>query len=142
MGSERKWKTLEGDKEMKPPKPYLFLLIFLGLGPISANTALGNQPTVTIEAPAEVLKGSEITVRITIDHSASNPIHHVKWVQVLVNYQVVVWREYSLFNLPEDSTFRIEIKVTVDEDTEIRAEAACNFHGSRGPTFIEVSAKD
>ena len=124
------------------PKPYLFLFIFLGLGSISANTAFGNQPTLTIEAPAEVPKGSEITIRITIDHSANNPIHHVKWVQVLVNYQVVVWREYSLFNLPEDYTFRIEIKHTVNEDTEIRAEAGCNFHGSRGPAFFRVSAKD
>ena len=103
---------------------------------------MGNQPTVTIEAPAKVPRGSEITIRITIDHSANDPIHHVQWVQVLVNYQVVVWREYSLFNLPEDYTFRIEIKYTVNEDTEIRAEAACNFHGSRGATSFKVSAKD
>jgi desulfoferrodoxin (superoxide reductase-like protein) len=142
MGSERKWLTLEGDKKMNLPKPCLFLLIFLGLGLISANTVLANQPTVTIEAPAEVPKGSEITIRITIDHSANDPIHHVKWVQVLVNYQVVVWREYSLFNLPEDYTFRIEIKYTVNEDTEIRAEAGCNFHGSRGPTLFKVSVKE
>jgi desulfoferrodoxin (superoxide reductase-like protein) len=120
----------------------LFFLIFLGAGPISANIASANQPTVTIEAPANVRKGSEITIRITIDHSANDPIHHVKWVQVLVNYQVVVWREYSLFHLPEDHTFRIEIKYRVDQDTEIRGEASCNLHGSRGPTFFKVSAKE
>ncbi len=127
---------------MKLLKLSLFLLIFLGVGSISVNIALGNQPTVTIEAPAEVPKGSEITIRITIDHSANDPIHHVKWVQVLVNYQVVVWREYSLFNLPEDYTFKFEIRYTVNEDTEVRAEAGCNFHGSRGPTFFKVSVKE
>ncbi len=126
---------------MKLPKPHLFLLIFLVLGPISANTAWGDKPTVTIEAPAEVPKGSEITIRITIDHSANDPIHHVEWVQVSVNYQVVVWREYSLFNLPDGETFSIEIKHTVNEDTEIRAEASCNLHGSRGPTFFKVLVK-
>jgi desulfoferrodoxin (superoxide reductase-like protein) len=127
---------------MKLPKRCLFLLIFLGVGPTSANIAWANKPTVTIEAPAVVTKGSEITIRITIDHSANDPIHHVEWVQVLVNYQVVVWREYSFFNLPEDYTFRIEIKYTIHEDTEIRAEASCNFHSSRGPTFFKVSAKE
>jgi desulfoferrodoxin (superoxide reductase-like protein) len=129
-------------QKMKLARPCLFLLIFLCVGPISTNIALGNQPTVTIEAPADVMKGSEITIRITIDHSANDPIHHVKWVQVLVNSQVIVWREYSLFNLPEDYTFRIEIKYRVNEDTEIRGEASCNLHGSRGPTFLKVSAKE
>jgi desulfoferrodoxin (superoxide reductase-like protein) len=129
-------------QEMKLPKLCLFLLIFLGVGPTSGNIALANKPAVTIEAPAVVMKGSEITIRITIDHSANDPIHHVEWVQVLVNYQVIVWREYSLSNLPEDYTFRIEIKYRVNEDTEIRGEASCNFHGSRGPTFLKVSAKE
>jgi desulfoferrodoxin (superoxide reductase-like protein) len=134
--------ALGGDKKIKLPKSCLLLLIFLWMGPVSANIALGNQPTVTIEAPADVVKGSEITIRITVDHSANDPFHHVKWVQVLVNYREILWREYSFFHLPEDYTFRIELKYRVKEDTAIRAEASCNLHGSRGPTFLRVSVRE
>jgi len=120
----------------------LFLLVFLLAGLISADIAWGDQPTVTIEAPADVIKGTEITIRITIDHSANDPFHHVQWVEVLVNYQQIVWKEYSFFHLPEDSTFTTEIKYTINEDTEIRGEASCNLHGSRGPTFLKIFAKE
>jgi desulfoferrodoxin (superoxide reductase-like protein) len=126
---------------MKFQKSYLFLIILFMGGLIFANMAFGNQPSVTIEAPADVSKESEIIIRVTIAHSANNFFHHVEWMEIRVNDQQVVWREYSYFHLPEDGTYTIELEHTVNEETQIRAEASCNLHGSRGPTFYTVSAK-
>jgi desulfoferrodoxin (superoxide reductase-like protein) len=126
---------------MKPSKAGLFLLTFILAGLVPASITLANQPTVTIEAPSDVSKGSEIKILIIVHHSANNPFHHVQWVQVSANSRVILWKEYSFFHLPEDSTFRIELKYKITEDTEIRAEASCNFHGSRGPTFRRVAVR-
>ena len=127
---------------MKPRKTILFLTQFLLVVLLWANVALANKASVSIEAPAEVTKGSEITIRVTVDHSADNIFHHVEWVQLNVNNDKVGYWQYSAFDLPPAATFTKEIKYTVNENTEIRAEASCNLHGSAGPGFFKIVVKE
>jgi desulfoferrodoxin (superoxide reductase-like protein) len=127
---------------MKPRKAILFLTQFLLVVLLCANIAFANKASVSIEAPAEVTKGTEITIRLTVDHSADNAFHHVEWVQLMVNNNQVGYWRFSAFDLPPAATFTKEIKYTVNENTEIRAEASCNLHGSAGPGFFKIVIKE
>jgi len=123
-------------------KTGFFLILLLAAGLFWADAALANKASVSIDAPTEVAKGSEITIRLTVTHSANYFFHHVEWVQVIVNNNQVAWGEYSFYHLPEGATYTKEIKYIVNDDTEIKAEASCNLHGSAGPTSFKVSTKE
>ena len=127
---------------MKNRKTILFLIQFLLGVFLWANVAFANKASVSIEAPPEVAKGSEITIRLTVDHTADNAFHHVEWVEVVVNNRQITYRKYSAFDLPPAATFTEEIKYTVNENTEIRAQASCNLHGSAGPGFFKIVIKE
>jgi hypothetical protein len=64
-------------------KTALLLIPFLGVVLLWANAAFANKASVSIEAPAEVAKGTEITIRLTVDHNADNAFHHVYWVELI-----------------------------------------------------------
>jgi len=127
---------------MKTKNTILFFIqFFLGVL-LCANVAFANKASVSIEAPPEVAKGTEITIRLTVDHSVDNIFHHVEWVELVVNNRQIGYWRYSAFDLPPAATFTKEIKYTVDENTEIRAEASCNLHGSAGPAFFKIGIKE
>ena len=107
-----------------------------------AGTAFADKASVSIEAPADVAKGSEITIRLTVTHSASSYFHHVEWLKVWVNNQELTRWDYSASNRPEEATFTKEIKYKVDGNVEIKAEASCNIHGSKGPAIWKVTTKE
>jgi desulfoferrodoxin (superoxide reductase-like protein) len=132
----------KGGRRRKSKQTGLFLIQFLMVVLLCANVAFANKASVSIEAPAEVTKGTEITIRVIVDHSADNLFHHVEWVQLNVNNNQVGYWQYSTFDLPPAATFTKEIKYTVNENTEIRAEASCNLHGSAGPGFFKITIKE
>jgi desulfoferrodoxin (superoxide reductase-like protein) len=119
----------------------LFIPIFMVVLTF-AGTAFADKASVSIEAPADVAKGSEITIRLTVTHSASSYFHHVEWLKVWVNNQELTRWDYSASKRPEDTTFTKEIKYKVDENIEIKSEASCNIHGSKGPATWKVTAKE
>ena len=127
---------------MKRRKTALFLIQFLSVVLLCANVAFANKASVSIEAPAEVAKGTEITIRLTVDHNADNVFHHVEWVEIKVNNNQVGYWKFSTFDLPPAAKFTKEIKYTVTENTEIRAEASCNLHWSAGPGFFKIAVKE
>jgi len=127
---------------MKSKKAGFYLIQFLLVILFCTDAAFANKASVSIEAPAEVTKGTEITIRLTVDHSADNFFHHVEWVQLNVNNTQVAYWQYSTFDLPPAATFTKEIKHTVNENTEIRAEASCNLHESAGPGFFKIVIKE
>jgi len=110
------------------------LLIFL----LPAPPALADKASITIQAPPQAAKESEITVRLTITHSSNSFFHHVDWVEVSLNGQTAYRWEYSATKRPEAATFTKEIKIKIDRDTEIKAEANCNLHGSKCPAQEKV----
>ena len=127
---------------MKSRKTGLFSIQFFLVVLLCANVALANKASVSIEAPAEVTKGTEIMIQLTVDHNADNVFHHVEWVELAVNNRQIGYWQYSAFDLPPAATFTKEIKYTVNENTEIRAQASCNLHGSAGPAFFKIVIKE
>jgi len=125
----------------------LLLLVVLFLSP---HVASANQAGATIEAPESAAKGSEITIRVKVTHSANAMFHHVEWVYVMVNGNEIARWSYSAFDLPKPDgklssiplVFTKEIKYTVNNRSEIKAEASCNIHGSTGPATALVSVKE
>ena len=115
-----------------------FLLMIL----LPAHAAFADKASVSIEAPTAVAKGSEITIRLTITHSTNSYFHYVEWVRVMMNEKEIARWDYSRSNRPENATFTKEIKYTVNESGEIKAEASCNIHGTKGPANQKVLVKE
>jgi len=108
---------------------------------VPRGTAWANKAETKIEAPESAAQGSEITIRVTVIHSANSYFHHVEWLWVQINGKEIARWEYSASNRPEDATFSKEIKYKVDGDLEIKCKASCNMHGSANEAVVKVMAK-
>jgi desulfoferrodoxin (superoxide reductase-like protein) len=116
----------------------LTILVFCS----SVGVATANQSSVAIEAPQSVQKGEELTIRVTVTHSANTTLHYTEWLKVTVNQKEVARWDYTSNNLPEAAVFTKEIKLNATENTEITAQASCNNHGSKGPATVKVTVKE
>lgn len=119
-----------------------YLVTYFSVILLFANAAFADKAAVSIEAPAAVAKGSEVTVRLTITHSANSYFHYVEWVKVTMNDREIARWEYSRSQRPEAATFTKEIKFTVNETGEIKAGASCNIHGGQGPASKKILVKE
>ncbi len=106
------------------------------------GVSLADRSVATVEAPDQAAKGTEITVKIHVTHSANNFVHYTNWVKVTVNGKEAAFWRYSAGNRPEDAKFTKEIKLTINEPMEIVAEANCNMHGSQGAVNKTISPKE
>jgi desulfoferrodoxin (superoxide reductase-like protein) len=109
---------------------------FLGA---NAGTVFADKTSVAISAPDSAAPGSEITIRVTATHSANNFLHYTDWLYVTVNGKEIARWNFTRSKKPEGSVFTREIKYTVNENAEIKAEGHCNMHGSKGPATAQVS---
>ena len=107
-----------------------------------AGNAFADKSAVSIQAPSAVSKGSEVVFRVTVTHNANNFLHYTEWLYVMANGKEIARWKYSSSERPEAETFTKEVKYTVTDNLEIKAEASCNMHGSAGPETLRVSAKD
>ncbi len=112
-----------------------FLCLHVGI-------ASANKTATSIAAPENARKGSEITIKVTVTHSANSAFHQTQWLKVMANKKEIARWDYSSSNLPEAATFTKEIKVRCTEDLEVVAEASCNIHGSAGPATVKIIARD
>ena len=106
-----------------------------------AGTAFANQAASALQVPGSAPQGSEVSIKAVFTHSADNFFHHVQWAYVKVNGKEIARWDYSSFNLPEAAQFSKEVKFTITEDCEIKAEASCNIHGSMGPAIERITLK-
>jgi len=106
-----------------------------------AESAFADKASVTLEVPESASIGSEITMKITVTHSADNFIHHVDWAYIMVNGKEVERWKYKWNDLPPAAVFSKEIKYKVQGPTEIKADANCNIHGSKGPAIKTIAVK-
>ena len=106
------------------------------------GVSLADKSVATVEAPDQAAKGTEITVKIHVTHSANNFFHYTNWVKIIVNGKEAAFWEYSAGNRPEGAKFTKEIKLTINGPMEIVAEANCNLHGSQGPAKKTISLKE
>ena len=114
----------------------ILAILLLQVGP-----TLANKSATSIEGPTSVAKGTEVTLRVTVTHSANSSSHYTEWLKVIANKKEIARWDYSKDKRPEAAEFTKAITVKVMEDTEIIAEASCNNHGSRGPATHKITVK-
>jgi desulfoferrodoxin (superoxide reductase-like protein) len=119
----------------------MMVVIALVIG-LSTGVSLADKSAVTIEAPDQAAKGTEVVVKLHVTHSANSFFHYTNWVQVKVNSKDTALWEYSMTNSPEGAKFTKEVKLVVSEPLEIVAEANCNLHGSQGPVKKKITLKE
>ncbi len=117
----------------------VFLCLSILVGTVQLSFA--DRSSVSVSAPEAVAKGQEVVVRVTVTHSANSSLHYTQWLKVWANGKEIASFTYSGNQLPEGATFAKELKTRVTEDTEIKAEASCNIHGSKGPQAVKIIAR-
>lgn len=130
-----------GRKWISPRFVCLFLFVF---PLISSPNIFANEPVVSIQVlTEEVVPGKEIQIRLTITHSANSFLHHVEWVDLVVNEQQSNHWAYSAFDLPPAEAFPKVVKYGVPNSHEVRivAEAFCIRHGSSGKISLRIPVK-
>jgi len=133
MPSIRKW--------ISPKLAGIFLGSFLLL---SSLHIFANEPMVTIQVlTEEVVSGEEIQIELTISHHANAFLHHVEWVNLVINELQSYHWAYSSFDLPPGETFKraVSFRVPNVERITIVAEANCLRHGSSGKKTLVVPVK-
>jgi desulfoferrodoxin (superoxide reductase-like protein) len=110
-----------------------FVWFFLSTGPV-----LANQSSVSIEGPASAEQGSEVTLRLTVTHSANSFFHYTNRLTVQVNGKPFTQWVFTSGNRPEGAVFTREVKIRIIGNTEVVAEAYCNVHGSKGPAKVTI----
>ncbi|MBM4276729.1 MAG: hypothetical protein FJ130_02465 [Deltaproteobacteria bacterium] len=120
----------------------LFVLMMVPFSSLYARPAFANKSSTSIDAPTNVPKGSEVTIRITVSHKGNSFLHYTNWLRVIVNQKEIARWDFSSGQRPEAEVFTREVKLNALENMEVTAEANCNLHGSAGPTTIKISVKD
>jgi desulfoferrodoxin (superoxide reductase-like protein) len=108
---------------------------------ISVPSVYANKSSVSIDAPESVAPGSDITIKINVEHDGNSMFHYTKWIYVMINGAEIKRWDYSWRKRPEAENFTKEITYTVNEPIEIVVEASCNNHGSKGKAIQKVSVK-
>ena len=119
----------------------VFGVILLAILLFHGGVASANKSEASIEGPTQAGRGSEITLRITVTHSANTGSHYTEWLKVTANKKEIARWEYTKENLPDGAVFTKEIRINVTEDTEVVAEASCKNHGSKGPAKHKILVK-
>jgi desulfoferrodoxin (superoxide reductase-like protein) len=112
---------------------------FVGGVLVTAGTAWANKAETRIEAPDSATKGSEITIKVTVIHSANSFLHHVEWVWIQANGKEMARWDFSGGHLPERETFSRETKIKVEGNLDIKAKASCSLHGSANEAAAKVT---
>ena len=105
---------------------------------LSTGTVLANKSSVSIEGPASAEQGSEVTLRLTVTHSANSFFHYTNRLTVQVNGKPFTQWVFTSGNRPEGAVFTREVKIRIIGNTEVVAEANCNIHGSAGPAKVTI----
>jgi len=109
---------------------------------LSVGVATADKSSVTLEVPQSVQKGAELTIRVTVTHSANTALHYTEWLKVTVNQKEVARWDYTSNSRPEAAVFTKELKLKAVENMEITAQASCNNHGSKGPGTVKVTVME
>lgn len=118
-----------------------FIQLFLALV-LLASSVMANKSAVSIVAPEKAKPGEEVTLIINVSHRGNSSLHYTKRVVVRANAKEIARWEFSSSNRPEAENFSREVKLKIEEETEIIAEAICNIHGSAGPAKAIIKIEE
>ena len=114
---------------------------FMGGFLTTGGTAWANKAETKLEVPDSAAKGSEITIKMTVTHSANSFFHYTEWLWVQVDGVEKARWDFTSSHRPEGEIFTREVKVRVEGDLNIKAKASCNLHGSANEATAKVLAK-
>ena len=106
---------------------------------LRGGPALANKSAVRIVAPESAGAGEEINIELHVSHKGNNFFHHTEWVYVQINDEEVQRWTYGARSRPENETFTVTLRHTMNASIVIKAEASCNIHGSEGPAQASVT---
>jgi len=106
------------------------------------GSALANKSAVSVEAPASAAQGSEITIKLNVQHNSNNFLHYTNWVYLTIDGKEIARWDFSRSKRPEGEIFTREVKYIVNGPLTIEAEAHCNIHGSKGKATHTVSVTE
>ena len=109
---------------------------------LSATAAFADKASVTLSVADIIKKGTEVTIRLKVTHSANNFIHRVDWAKISIDGKEVARWSFPWTKPPESKIFEREFKYIVDKTLEIAAEADCNIHGSKGPARATITVTE
>ncbi|UCG28007.1 MAG: hypothetical protein JSV24_01225 [Bacteroidales bacterium] len=124
---------------MKKMIPKIILPVFLFL--ILPGTGMANKTSVSINAPKEVDKGTEVLITINVKHMGNTAGHFTDWIYLKVNDKEVKRWEYTKNERPEAGNFTLEYKFVVNEKSKIEIKGNCNKHGSAGAEEMIIELK-
>jgi len=116
-------------------------MLILAVLSLQVSPAFANKAAAAIEGPTSVARGTEVTLRVVVTHSANSSSHYTEWLKVAANKKEIDRWDYTKDKRPEAAEFTKEMKIKIMEDTEIIAEASCNNHGSKGPATHKITVK-
>jgi len=79
---------------MKNASLFCVVLVLIVAG--WSGMALADKAAATIEGPTSAAKGSEVTVKITVTHSANSATHYTEWVKVTANGKEIRALEFHI----------------------------------------------
>lgn len=103
--------------------------------------AWADKSKATINGPHEAKMGEEVTLEVVFSHSANSPTHYTQWAEVVINGQQVSRWDFTPNELPEGASFTRKVRVKVEGDLEVMAQASCNRHGTKGPATLKIKAR-
>lgn len=119
-------------------KTKIILLVISLLLVVLARPLLANKSAVSLEAPAALKAGEEATIIVSVSHRGNSSLHYTKRLVVRANGQEIARWDFSSSSRPEAENFAREIKLKIEAETEIVAEASCNLHGSAGRASVRI----
>ena len=81
----------------------LFWVVLLLVVGAWNGVALADKAAATIEGPANAAKGSEVTLKVTVTHSANSALHHTEWLKVTANNKEIARWNYTSSERPDGS---------------------------------------
>ncbi len=116
---------------------YSFFIFGLLISP-----ALANKASVSIEAPTVAKVNEEVTITINVTHRGNSRWHYINRVVVIASGREIARWNFTSDNRPEAEKFSREVKLKIQAETEIVAEANCNLHGSAGPAAMIIKIEE
>jgi desulfoferrodoxin (superoxide reductase-like protein) len=118
----------------------LFVLVVL-VFVFHPSLVIADKAAAVIQSPESAQKGTEVAIKVTFTHAANSSSHFIEWAKVMVNGKEVARWDFTRKDPPEAAKFTKEVKLMVDKDLEVTAQASCNKHGSRGPAHAKIAVK-
>ena len=109
---------------MKKAAIVALIALVVSLVPVSAT-----EPLIQMQVPSEVTAGDEVTVEITVTHRDNNKNHHITYIWLYHDNELVQKWGYGPDNFVTEDQWTVTYTTVLFEDAVFLAVAHCTLHG-------------